>query len=357
MTLMKYTKFSLGHFLVPRIRLLGLGVSFLCVSGYLVPTYAQDDDVLPEVGGEEVLPLTDAGGENASDENRSPFGFDDTGLNPQQSTEQLQDNFRKEAFDQALKTLLPLKPEEIRTLLEHFDRTVESTELPVHPYPRPELLVQNISLDPGVAPVTVKLAYGYVTTISLLDSSGQPWPIEDISWVGDFKIQESQVQETTNILRVSPESKFAHGNISMRLVGLNAPVIMTFETNRDAVHYRFDAVIPKRGPGATMPLIDPGVRLTSGDADMSIALSGVIPRDAKVLNVDGVDGRTSAYVYNGLTYVRTPLTLLSPGWDSSVTSADGTKVYALEETPVILLSDRGRMVRAYLSAREDLLNE
>ena len=285
------------------------------------------------------------------------FGFDDDELDFEQSAEDLEESFREEAFDQALKTLLPLRPDEIRTLLEHFDRTVESSHVPVHPYPRPELTVQNISLDPGVPPLVVKLAHGYVTTVSLLDSSGQPWPIEDISWVGEFTIQESTVREQTHLLRISPNSKFAHGNISMRLVGLNAPVIMTLETGRDLVHYRFDAVVPKLGPGAETPLIDPGITLVSGDPDMSVALSGVIPSDATPLNVSGVDGRTSAYIYNGLTYVRTPLTLLSPGWDSSVTSADGTKIYALEETPVVLLSDRGRMVRAYLTEHEDLLDE
>ncbi|MFP4098676.1 MAG: DotH/IcmK family type IV secretion protein [Alphaproteobacteria bacterium] len=285
------------------------------------------------------------------------FTFDDQGFEFDKSTEELEGSFRKEAYNQALKTLMPLKPEEIRTLLEHFDRTVESTELPVHPYPRAESVVQNISLDPGVPPLTVKLAYGYVTTLSLLDVSGAPWPIEDISWVGDFVIEESVVDEMTHILRVSPQRKFAHGNVSMRLVGLDAPVIMTFETGRDFVHYRMDAVIPKRGPGAKTSIINRGITLSAGDPDMSTALSGIVPNGAEILNVSGVDGRTTAYVYNGMTYVRTPLTLLSPGWDSSVTSADGTNIYALEETPVILLSDRGRMVRAHLTVREDLLDE
>tara|TARA_R110002072_G_scaffold163245_1_gene315689 strand:- start:635 stop:1639 length:1005 start_codon:yes stop_codon:yes gene_type:complete len=315
-------------------------LSLALLSAVAFPSFSMAQDAIPDAPVEA-----------------DPFGFDDAGLDFEKTPEDLEDSFRGEAFDKALKTLLPLKPEEIRTLLEHFDRTVESTQLPVHPYPRPELVVQNISLDPGVAPLTVKLAYGYVTTLSIVDSSGEPWPIEDISWVGDFKIHESMVTDTTNILRVSPETKFAHGNISMRLVGLNAPVIMTFETNRDIVHYRFDAVVPKRGPTAKTPLIERGIELTSGDPDMSVALSGVVPGDADILNVSGVDGRTSAYVYNGLTYIRTPLTLLSPGWDSSVTSADGTKIYALEETPVVLLSDKGRMVRAYLSEREDLLDE
>ena len=75
------------------------------------------------------------------------------------------------------------------------------------------------------------------------------------------------------------------------------------------------------------------------------------------LDVEGVDGRTSAYRYNDLVYVRTPLTLLSPGWNSSATSADGTRVYEIDDAPVLLLSDRGRMVRARLSSRGDMLEE
>lgn len=346
---MHYKNFSHEIYSILNGRILGLGLVLGCAAIMVAPnaTYAQSEIMDSELSEMDGLP---SGEEDT-------FGFDDEEFEFEKSTEELEDSFRKEAFDQALKTLLPLKPDEIRTLLEHFDRTVESTQLPVHPYPRPESVVQNISLDPGVAPLVVKLAYGYVTTVSMLDSSGAPWPIEDISWVGDFQIQESDVHETTHIFRISPDTKFAHGNLSMRLMGLNAPVILTFETNRDVVHYRLDAVVPKQGPGASTPLIDPGVTLTSGDPDMSIALSGVVPSDAEILDVAGVDGRTTAYIYNGLTYVRTPLTLLSPGWDSSVTSADGTKIYALEETPVILLSDRGRMVRARLTAREDLLDE
>jgi intracellular multiplication protein IcmK len=54
-----------------------------------------------------------------------------------------------------------------------------------------------------------------------------------------------------------------------------------------------------------------------------------------------------------MAYIRTPLTLLSPGWDQSVSSADGMHVYAMAFAPVVLLSDDGRMMRAYISRREE----
>ncbi|MCB1840226.1 MAG: type IV secretion protein DotH, partial [Alphaproteobacteria bacterium] len=218
--------------------------------------------------------------------------------------------------------------------------------------------VQNVSLDPGSAPLVIKVAFGYVTTISMVDSSGAPWPIEDITWVGNFAVQgESAKDNPTNIMRISPQNDFGHGNMSVKMLGLDTPIIFTLETNRDVVYYRFDAAIPGNGPFATAPLMQPGITLAAGDVDMSAALSGVLPKDAVKLHVEGTDGRTSAFKYNNYTYVRTPLTLLSPGWESSVSSADGTRVYALADAPVLLLSDKGRMVRAYLSEREELLDE
>ncbi|MCB1682649.1 MAG: type IV secretion protein DotH [Alphaproteobacteria bacterium] len=292
---------------------------------------------------------------------KDPFDFEeDEGLDEfQKTSEQLEDDFRKGAFQAALNKIMPLRPDEIRTLLERLDRTVESTETPVHPFPRPESVVQNVSLDPGSAPLTIKVAFGYVTTVSMVDSSGAPWPIEDITWVGNFAVQgESSGKDTpTNIMRVSPQNDFGHGNMSVKMLGLDTPIIFTLETNRDVVYYRFDAAIPGNGPFATAPLMQPGITLAAGDVDMSAALSGVLPKDAVKLHVEGTDGRTSAFKYNNYTYVRTPLTLLSPGWESSVSSADGTRVYALTDAPVLLLSDKGRMVRAYLSEREELLDE
>jgi intracellular multiplication protein IcmK len=49
--------------------------------------------------------------------------------------------------------------------------------------------------------------------------------------------------------------------------------------------------------------------------------------------------------------------LMSPGWSGSVSSADGMRVYEISGAPVLLLSDKGRMVRARLSNREDILDE
>lgn len=264
---------------------------------------------------------------------------------------------RKEAFDAAIQGLLPLRPEEIRTLLEKFDQTQESVETPVYPNPTPEVAVQSISLDPGAKPAVVKVAFGHVTTLSILDASGQPWPIEDLGWAGDFEVVETAAEAGSHILRISPQSEFAFGNISLRLIELSTPVIITMETSREIVHYRFDAVIPQYGPNGSAPIIDRGITIAAGSPDLSSILQGLPPSNAERLDVTGADARTSAFKVNKSTFLRTPHTLLSPAWNASVSSADGTNVYELNETPIVLLSDNGKMIRARLSPREDIYDD
>jgi len=327
--------------------------------------------LLPTQGFAQLPPLPGEAPPPSLNSNSLPAGpnqgFDfDSGANDlgfDESPEEKKEHARQQAFDAALEGLLPLRPEEIRVLLERFDRTQESVETPVYPNPKPEVVVQNISLDPGAAPAVIKLAYGHVTTVNFLDSSGAPWPVQDISWAGNFEIiqTDQDPERFTHMFRISPQSEFAYGNMSITLTALRTPVIITLETNRDLVHYRFDAVIPDYGPLAEAPLIEAGITTSAGSEELSSVLEGIMPHDAERLSVSGTDSRTSAYRHNDVVYVRTPLTLLSPGWNSSASSADGTRVYEINDAPVLLLSDRGRMVRAKLTDRvqilEDILDE
>lgn len=276
-------------------------------------------------------------------------------LPPERTKEEAEAAIRKRAFDAAITGLLPLRDEDIRKLLETFDKTKQATEIPVHPYPEPEVVVETVPMDPGAKPLEIKVAGGHVTTLTMLDVSGAPWPIQDISWAGNFEIV--QPDEGGHVLRITPTSDFAYGNLSMRMLKLKTPLTFTLKAHRDTVHYRFDARIPEYGPYAQAPLIDGGLTIAAGDSVLGAILDGVPPPEAEKLKVSGVDGRTRAYKYNAMTYVRTPLTLLSPGWSSSVSSADGMKVYTVSDAPVLILSDQGKMVRAYLGNQDNTKDE
>lgn len=275
---------------------------------------------------------------------------------PRQKTpEELEAEIRREAFDAAITGLFPLKPENIRALLREYDDTKRAVEKPINGIPTPRVNVETVSLDPGVSPLALKTAVGHITTVNILDVTGAPWPIQDISWAGDFEVIEPE--EGGHIIRITPMGLEAYGNMSIRLLTLKTPVTIMLQTSTDEVQYRVDARIPEYGPFAQAPIIDGGTDRVAGNALIMAVLDGTPPGSAQKLDVTGVDGRTSAYRISGMTYVRTPLTLLSPGWEQSVTSADGMNVYALQDTPVLLLSDKGRFQRASVREAGDLFDE
>jgi intracellular multiplication protein IcmK len=271
------------------------------------------------------------------------------------SPEELAEEIRQEAFDAAITGLFPMRPNEIKEVLKQYDITTRAAEEPVFGVPTPTVSVETISLDPGVAPMILKTATGHITTLSLLDATGAPWPIQDISWAGDFEVIEPE--EGGHIIRVTPMSIAAYGNMSIRLLKLQTPVTIMLSTSKDEVQYRVDARIAELGPQSAPQIIDGGSeRVAGNDLIMSI-LDGTPPSGTTKLYVGGVDARTTAYKMNNMTYVRTPLTLLSPGWQQSVSSADGMNVYALGETPVLLLSDKGRFTRVNLATKKDSFDE
>lgn len=257
---------------------------------------------------------------------------------------------RQEAFGAVTNQMLPLRPSEIRKILEMYDETSQAAETPVYPNPEPISAFKRISLDPGAKPLTVMTAMGNVTTVSIVDITGQPWPIQDLTWAGDFQIE--QPESGSQMIRITPLTQFAQGNVSMRLVGLNPPVILSLKAERKEVHVRLDVQIPEVGPKGVLPPMEVAVSTKAGDDFMTSILMGVVKGKTERMKVDGIDGRTSAFSRGNMMYLRTPYTMLSPAWLQSVQSADGMKVYALNYTPVVLLSDKGSMVRAYISHKE-----
>ena len=150
------------------------------------------------------------------------------------------------------------------------------------------------------------------------------------------------------------------GSVFFSMSTKNIATIFEVLTENDMteliVQYRFDARIPEYGPDAAVQIIeqDNGIEAIAGNTTLVSVLDGTVSGKAEKLKVNGVDGRTSAYVLDGQIYLRTPLKLLSPAWSSSIASGDGMTVYQVPDTPVILLSDKGKLVRASILEDSEL---
>jgi intracellular multiplication protein IcmK len=264
-----------------------------------------------------------------------------------QRMRELQLQARQEAFERAKNSILPLETHEIQEVLARLKDTQEAIQTPVRPAPTPGNVIRTISTDPSAKPKTIHLAAGNVTTLNIIDITGQPWPIVDIGFGGTFDVKPPEAGG--HVIRITPMRDFARGNLVVRLLKMTTPLTFTLKAGGEKVDYRFDARIPEYGPNAKMPLVDDGVKLTAGDRVTTAFLEGVPPSGAQKLAVSGVEAHTSAYRFGGALYVRTPLSLLSPAWAGSATSADGMNVYVMSDAPVLLLSDKGNLVRARLS--------
>ncbi|MBI1273799.1 MAG: type IV secretion protein DotH [Alphaproteobacteria bacterium] len=254
------------------------------------------------------------------------------------------------SYERATMSTLPLSPEQVRAFMRRLETTQEAAVPPTTGAPKGEVKVQTVSLDPGVDPPVVNVAAGYVTTIAMLDSTGEPWPILDVGVGGNFEV--SPTAAGTHVVRITPLTRFGDGNISVLLKEFKTPIIFRLVAGGPKVHLRFDARIPMIGPNGKAPLIS-RPRLSAGDALIMAFLDNAPPRDAKRLKVGGMDTRTMAWSMGEKVFVRTPLTLLSPAWNASVASSDGMTVYEIGDAPVLLLSDNGAMVRARLAREEE----
>jgi intracellular multiplication protein IcmK len=256
------------------------------------------------------------------------------------------------SFDRASSGLLPLSPEQIRAFMKKLEATQEAAQPPSEGPPKGEVKVSTLSLDPGVTPPLVSLAAGYVTTIDIIDATGAPWPILDVGIGGNFEVTPTQAG--SHVVRVVPLTRVGHGSLSILLKDLTTPVIFRLSSGGPTYHMRYDARVPKLGPNAKTPLIQRGkAGLVAGDQVITMILENSPPQQAKRLKVAGLDARTRAWQLSDKVYVRTPLTMLSPAWNASASSPDGTTVYEIGNAPVLLMSDSGSMLRARLIREDD----
>lgn len=245
------------------------------------------------------------------------------------------------AFKDMTKTLYPMSTEQI-VRLKQMQNTIEyAKSSPAGTPPKPTATSQFVNLSPGSTPPVIRLAQGFVSSLVFLDTSGAPWPIAayDLGDPGAFNIQWDK---TSNTLMIQAQKLYNYGNLAVRLRGLNTPVMLTLIPGQKAVDYRVDLRVQGYGPNAKSMPMEEGIPPSASELLLHV-LDGVPPPSSKRLNVTGGDAR--AWLANDRMYVRTNLTILSPGWLASMTSADGTHAYEMQKSPVLLVSWHGKVMQ------------
>ena len=260
-----------------------------------------------------------------------------------QNTPQM--SLKEEAFAELLNKRFPLTPEQTKQLHLEYTKNQEAINSNPTVPPQPVSSTINIHLSPGADLPVIRLTPGFVSSLVFVDSTGQPWPVADYSLGNptDFNIQWDS---KTNALFVQNLKDQITANIAIRLARLETPIMLSLVTGQREVDYRVDIQVPGRGPNALIPIMDNDMVPATNNLLLSL-LDGIPP--AGSIEVGVSDGYGRAWLFNNRLFFRTNLTLLSPAWSATVASGDGTRVYELIQTPLLIASKDGRAVNILLS--------
>ncbi len=249
------------------------------------------------------------------------------------------DEMTDEAFDSMTKSVLPLSPAQIEILRNMYDDTQRAASVYPGTPPRPTSTSVLVNLSPGATPPVIRLTAGFVTSLVFVDSTGAPWPIEAYS-LGNPQAFNISWDKKSNILLIQAIAAHRPGNLAVILRGLNTPVMINLNPGQAAMDVRVDIRVPGLGPDAR-PSYE-GLPGTESPYLLNL-LDGIPPPGAKPLKASNCDD--CVWLLGGKLYLRTQFTVISPGWISTLSSADGTHVYEMQPTPLILATYNGKTIK------------
>ena len=241
-----------------------------------------------------------------------------------------------EAFYGAINTMIPMSPSQIMKLKEVYNESQLAAATPPGVPAKPTSSSVVVDLSPRATPPVIRLGAGFITSLVFVDGTGQPWPISSYS-LGDPSAFNIQWDKKGNTLLVQSSTFYKRSNLAVILSELNTPIMITLLAGQEALDYRVDLRIPRAGPNAVMS--QSGLPPSANPILLDV-LNGIPPKDSKELKVIG--GDCQAWLKGDKLYLRTNLNVISPGWQSIMSSVDGTHAYCLQPSPVILALQNGR---------------
>jgi len=243
------------------------------------------------------------------------------------------------AFEAAKKAILQLTPAQIQEMNRAMDEMERSKSKPAN-NPTPIVASDVIYLAPGSPIRSARLAANNTSSLVFLDATGAVWPIESYDSNAEvFNITHPKTQK--HVLKISPKTAYAVGNLSITLEKLDVPVgIQLVAGFEKVVDYRHEYHIDAQGPNART---DPSKKPDIIDDDMLSILDGVPPAQARGLKTS--NQLAEVWELNGQYYIRTRAILLLPAPIARQKSSDGTTVYKTAKLPSLAMSENGRYVQ------------
>jgi hypothetical protein len=248
--------------------------------------------------------------------------------------------------------------------------------------------ILQVAMGPGSAVPVVHVARGYVTTLSIVDSEGNPWPITSYVIGGGaeagaaiFNVQSPVSIEgnaaaapagattgsktasgksvpaslPSNMLTLSPAYYGASSNMVVTLLGKSTPIMIDIISNSPTDQRVYGMVtlrVNRLGPKAR-PAIMQAPPPSPVQSDLMLFMEQTAPKGSETLKASGGYG-VRAWNWNGQTIVRSRVPLAMPAWTAEI-QQNGVRVYEVPMTTQLLLRTDVGMKNVSLRREEDHL--
>ena len=244
-------------------------------------------------------------------------------------------------YHDALKSLEPLTPEQIKKIRSELDLLDQAKVAPIKEI-NPISRSINVSLRSGENPFNVNVLPGWVSTLTFADSTGQAWPVHTVTNGNPdiYDVNSSGPDDHSNIITISAKQAHIPSNLAILLQGATVPLLVTLSPSPGTIDFRIDVRVDQLGPNATPETLIQSSLIPTNDSTIISFLDGVVPPSAQQLTVLS-HLKIEAWIYDELMYLRTNVNLLSPAYSAKHSNASGIKVFVLKPTPVLLVADNG----------------
>lgn len=246
-------------------------------------------------------------------------------------------DIKKESFNGAMESIMPMTPKEIEQMKKHLEETRKASRTPfINSKPVTGSLI--VDLSPGAAPPGIRIAVHHGAVLNFMDSNGQPWPVVHTTNFNqkDFVVDSPFAGSST--VTISNLGYYGTGNVAVFLKDLPTPVTVGLYGNQTETDYRVDLRLPKRIPGSVDVIPASGNGRAMMDSRIIQLVDGIPPDGAIPVRTSSEYVR--AYYFEDQLLIRTQLTLLS-AFAQKAPGQDGTNVYAMAVTPLLTFSNNG----------------
>ena len=220
---------------------------------------------------------------------------------------------------------------------------------------RPSGRIRRVAVDPGAGAEVpaVEVRHGFTTVLSWTDTTGSPWPVEEVLVDAQFLPGEGgEDGGAGHLVYLAPKRRFLAGNLVVKLRGLAEPLVVLLQDSGGAESdFRVEMRLARPGPGVDAAALMRPASFHAGDGELAGLLAGVVPAGAVRVELRGGEAGDRAWRQGEDLLLLSRHVVLSPGPWAAERGAGGRWAYRLPAAPELWVSLDGRERR--LSVRED----